>query len=62
MENTTKMTGDNLESSDYVIDFMTLSSREKRFIFDTANNLMGIQNDNAVMLADSTTSNEKKTV
>ena len=61
MENTTKRKKNNVDVCDYTVDFMTLSNREKRFIFDTANSLMKIQNDNAVMLAD-TMSNKKKAV
>ena len=37
---------------EYTADFMTLSSMEKSFIFETANKLMEVQNENNALLAD----------
>jgi len=42
----------NVETNDYSADLSLLSNKEKRFIFDTVNDLMKIQNDSTALIAD----------
>jgi hypothetical protein len=52
MKYKTEQETDNVDTYEYTADFMTLSSMEKRFIYETAEKLTKIQSENSTMLAD----------